>query len=45
MTKPQSIAIFGSKYIRRYYDETTETWFFSIVDIVAALTNSVNLLN
>lgn len=28
--------------MRRHYDEATETWFFSIVDIVAALTDSAN---
>jgi DNA-damage-inducible protein D len=36
------LAIFEDYKIRRLYDEETETWFFSIVDIVAALTDSVN---
>ena len=31
-------AIFEEKEIRRFYDEKTETWFFSVVDIVQVLT-------
>lgn len=38
----QSLAVFESKKIRRYYDEETETWYFSIVDIVEVLTESSN---
>jgi DNA-damage-inducible protein D len=37
-----SIAIFESKQIRRHYDEETEIWYFSLVDIVGALTDSAN---
>lgn len=33
---------FEGRNIRRIYDEESETWFFSIVDIVSALTDSVN---
>ena len=44
MTKKQSknkaIAIFESKQIRRYWDEEKELWYFSVVDIIAALTDS-----
>lgn len=32
-----SMAIFEDFKIRRHYDEKTETWFFSVIDIVAAL--------
>lgn len=42
MTKNKKLAIFEGKNIRRYYDEKTQTWYFSIVDIVFALTESVN---
>ena len=42
MDKNKSIAVFENKRVRRYYDEETETWYFSIVDIVEALTDSVN---
>jgi DNA-damage-inducible protein D len=31
-------AIFEENKIRRLYDEETETWFFSVIDIVQALT-------
>ena len=34
------IAVFEEKGIRRIYDEKTETWYFSVVDIVQALTES-----
>ena len=37
-----SIAVFESKQIRRHYDNETEIWYFSLVDIVAALTDSSN---
>ncbi|MFR4118270.1 MAG: BRO family protein [Bilophila wadsworthia] len=33
------IAIFEEKHIRRIYDEKTETWFFSVVDIIQVLTD------
>lgn len=32
------LAIFEGYKIRRVYDETTETWFFSVVDIIQVLT-------
>lgn len=34
-----ALAIFENFKIRRHYDEKTETWYFSVIDIVAALTN------
>lgn len=34
----KALAIFENFKIRRHYDETTETWFFSVIDIIAALT-------
>lgn len=33
------IAIFEEKQIRRVYDEKTETWYFSVVDIIQILTD------
>ena len=38
----RSLAFFENKQVRRHYDEATETWYFSVVDIVSALTDSVN---
>ena len=34
----QDLAIFEEHKIRRIYDETTETWYFSVVDIIQVLT-------
>ena len=39
MTK-SALAIFEDFKIRRHYDEKTETWYFSIVDVIYALTQS-----
>lgn len=33
-----ALAIFENFKIRRHYDEKTETWYFSVIDIIAALT-------
>ena len=35
--KHNSLAIFENFRIRRHYDEKTETWYFSVIDIVGAL--------
>ena len=40
--KNNSLAIFENFKIRRHYDEKTETWYFSVIDIVAALTEQVD---
>jgi len=37
MSKEQVLAVFEDFKIRRVYDADSETWFFSVVDIVAAL--------
>ena len=37
MNNEQALAVFENYKIRRIYDEAAETWFFSVVDIVAAL--------
>jgi len=36
------LAIFEGQKIRRIWDEKTETWFFSVVDIIQVLTGSAN---
>ncbi|MEI6640279.1 MAG: hypothetical protein WCL46_11215 [Chlorobium sp.] len=28
--------------IHRHFDEATETWYFSIVDVIAVLSESIN---
>jgi len=42
MENNKAIAVFESKQIRRYYDSSKDVWYFSLVDIVAALTDSAN---
>ena len=37
MNSERALAVFENYRIRRIYDEASETWFFSVVDIVAAL--------
>lgn len=36
------IKLFQDKYIRALWDSETEEWFFSVVDVVGALTDSIN---
>lgn len=33
----RSLPVFEGKHIRRHYDEETETWYFSVVDIIQVL--------
>jgi len=35
--KENSLAVFEDYKIRRVYDENTETWYFSVVDIIQVL--------
>ncbi|MFH1564828.1 MAG: Bro-N domain-containing protein [bacterium] len=43
MTKQDnSIALFHEKQVRRHWDEEKELWYFSVVDVVRVLTNSVD---
>jgi len=37
MNKERALAVFEDYKIRRIYDETSATWFFSVVDIIGAL--------
>ena len=42
MTQQNAIKLFKQKQVRSVWDDTTEEWYFSIVDVVAILTESVN---
>jgi DNA-damage-inducible protein D len=42
MEENKSLAVFENKRIRRHYDADSEVWYFSLVDIVEALTESTN---
>jgi DNA-damage-inducible protein D len=37
-----NIKLFESKQVRTHWDEKTEIWYFSVIDVVAILTNSSN---
>ncbi|MBU1089735.1 hypothetical protein KKF38_03000 [Patescibacteria group bacterium] len=39
MTTKKSIALFGQSRVRRHWDEAREQWYFSVVDVVAVLTD------
>ncbi len=40
--KNQQIKLFEDSKIRSFWDEEEQQWYFSVVDVVAVLTNSVN---
>jgi len=42
--KNNSIILFHENQIRRHWDEQKESWYFSVSDIIAVLTNSVDPL-
>ncbi|NCD43227.1 MAG: hypothetical protein EOL88_14230 [Bacteroidia bacterium] len=42
MTKETSIKLFESKKIRVHWDDNSEKWYFSIIDIIETLTGSNN---
>src|SRR3990167_11230847 len=41
-SKNKAIAIFEGQHIRRYWDEEKELWYFSVSDVIAILTKSVD---
>ena len=42
MTKQESIKLFEEKKVRTIWDDEQEKWYFSVVDVVEVLTESVN---
>ena len=42
MTQKNAIKIFEEKKVRTVWDDETETWYFSVIDVIAALTESVD---
>jgi len=42
MTKDTAIRLFNEKQIRSHWDDEQEKWYFSIVDVVGVLTESVD---
>ena len=45
MKSEKSLAIFEGKQIRKIWDEKAEKWYFSVVDIIAVLTESGDARN
>ena len=42
MTKDTAVKLFNEKHIRTEWDDDQEKWYFSIVDVVAVLTESID---
>lgn len=42
MKKEKTIKVFDQKEVRTHWDEEQEKWYFSIVDVVTVLTDSLN---
>jgi hypothetical protein len=42
MDREKALVAFEKHPIRRLFDEAEETWYFSVIDVVAALTDSAN---
>ncbi|SMN01452.1 Prophage antirepressor [uncultured Candidatus Thioglobus sp.] len=42
MSKDNSIILFSQKEVRRHWNDEAEIWYFSVVDVVGALSNSSN---
>lgn len=42
MTQKQAIQLFEDRKVRTVWDERTETWYFSVLDVISALTDTVN---
>ena len=42
MTKKESLRLFEKKNVRTVWDDEEEKWYFSIVDVVAVLTDSID---
>lgn len=42
MTQKQTLQLFEQRKVRTVWDDETEKWYFSVVDVVEVLTDSVN---
>lgn len=42
MSNVESLKLFEEKKVRTVWDDKEEKWYFSVVDVVAVLTDSVN---
>jgi hypothetical protein len=42
MEEDKSLVNFENQAVRRHFDDLQERWYFSVIDVIAALTDSVN---
>ena len=42
MTQQNAIKLFEEKKVRTIWDDETEMWYFSVIDVIAVLTDSEN---
>ena len=42
MPKHEVTKIFGERKIRTVWDDKAEKWYFSVVDVIAVLTDSID---
>ena len=42
MTKKEAIKLFEERKVRTVWDDELEKWYFSIVDVIGVLTDSVD---
>jgi len=40
MTQKQAVQLFEQRKVRTVWDDETETWYFSVIDVVGILTDS-----
>ena len=42
MTKKEALQLFEERKVRTVWDDQEEKWYFSVVDVIGILTDSVN---
>ena len=42
MTRKQAIQLFEERKVRTVWDDKAEKWYFSVIDVVAVLTDSAD---
>lgn len=42
MEKENAIQIFEQKQVRTHWDEDQEKWYFSVIDVISILTDSID---
>ena len=42
MHKDKTIILFNDQSVRRHWDEDNELWYFSVIDVISILTDSID---